>query len=55
MQDFKGLKVWQKAHELTLAVDKAAAKFPTYRRIVGGVTDVKRMLTSFIQRLNAGC
>ncbi len=28
MQDFHELKVWQKAHELTLAVYQTTASFP---------------------------
>jgi hypothetical protein len=29
MQDFRQLDVWKEAHELTLAVYKASASFPT--------------------------
>lgn len=28
MKDFRGLKIWSRAHNLTLEVYKAAAKFP---------------------------
>ena len=28
MKDFRTLKVWEKAHELTLAIYKATEKFP---------------------------
>ncbi len=28
MQDFRSLKVWQKGHQVTLAVYKATTKFP---------------------------
>ena len=117
MKNFRELKVWEKAHQLTLAVYKATAKFPKdelygltsqtrrscasipaniaegcgrrgdaelarffqiamgsaseleyhlllardldllngsdYKWLAGEVTEVKRMLTSFIQKLNA--
>lgn len=44
MKDFRELKVWEKAHSLTLAIYKAT----TFE-----VTEVKRMLTSFIKKLKA--
>lgn len=117
MRDFREIKVWEKAHQLTLAVYKATVKFPrdelygltsqvrrscasipanvaegcgrsgdaelarffqiamgsaseleyhlllahdlgllngsTYEQLAGEVTEVKRMLTSFIQKLRA--
>jgi hypothetical protein len=54
MQDFRELKVWQKAHELTLAVYKITA-FPREElygltatdEITQRTTEVKRMLTAF--------
>jgi four helix bundle protein len=118
LRDFRQLKVWEKAHHLTLAVYKATATFPraelygltgqtrracvsipaniaegcgrsgdaelarflqiamgsaseleyhlllardlnflnssNYEHLANGVTEVKRMLTSFIQKLKAG-
>lgn len=85
MRNFKELKVWQKAHDLTLEVYKATSTFPRdelygltsqirrscssipaniaegcgrkgdaeYDRLTADVTEIKRMLTSFIQKLNA--
>ena len=50
MRDFKGLKVWQKSHDLVLA---AYLDTVEYEQLVGQATEVKRMLTSFIQRLKA--
>ncbi len=42
MRDFRELKVWEKAHSLTLQV---------YRELNQQVNEVKRMLNSFIQKL----
>ena len=52
MRDFRDLKVWQKAYALTLAVYRASTSFPR-DRLAADVTEVKRMLTSFIQKLKA--
>jgi four helix bundle protein len=65
VQDFRNLKVWQKAHALALAVYKDTMAFP--REEVYGLTsqmrrsatsipsniEVKRMLAPFIVRLKA--
>ena len=46
MQDFRDLKVWQRAHELTLAVYRASSAFP--RDEVYGVTSQIRRASSSI-------
>ena len=46
MQDFRDLKVWQKAHELTLAVYRTTAKFP--REELYGITSQLRRATASI-------
>ena len=40
-------------YHLLLARDLSLLNSPDYERLAGGVTEVKRMLTSFIQRLKA--
>ncbi|HEX6837928.1 MAG TPA: four helix bundle protein, partial [Polyangia bacterium] len=40
MQDFRDLKVWQRAHELTLAIYRATATFPSEERF--GLTSQMR-------------
>ena len=46
MQDFHDLRVWQKAHELTLEVYRATASFP--REEVFGLTSQTRRAASSI-------
>jgi four helix bundle protein len=41
VKDFHELKVWQKAHELTLAVYPATAKFPR-EELYGLTTQMRR-------------
>jgi len=40
MKDFRNLKVWEKSHQLTLAVYRATASFPTEERF--GLTSQMR-------------
>jgi four helix bundle protein len=40
-------------YHLLLARDLSLLNSPDYERLTGGVTEVKRMLTSFIQKLKA--
>ena len=50
MRDFKKLLVWDKAHELTLAIYRAAEAFES---LDTNVVEVKRMLSAFIKTLKA--
>lgn len=54
MRDFKQLKVWEKAHHLTLAVYKATAVFPrdeTY----GLTSQIRRACASIPANIAEGC
>jgi four helix bundle protein len=54
MQPFRELKVWQKAHQLTLAVYRSTAGFP--REDVYGLTDqLRRACSSIGANLAEGC
>lgn len=54
MQDFRNLKVWQKAHALTLAVYRATSAFPPDERF--GLTIQLRRTASLIPtNLADGC
>jgi four helix bundle protein len=46
MKDFRNLKVWEKSHQLTLAVYRATASFPTEERF--GLTSQMRRAASSI-------
>lgn len=54
MRNFRELKVWQKAHELTLAVYKATAKFPR-EEIYGLTSQLRRASFSVAANLAEGC
>ena len=54
MKDFHELKVWQKAHELTLAVYQATAKFPR-QELYGLTTQMRRAGASIAANLAEGC
>ena len=50
MKDFRQLKVWEKSHQLALAIYKATKEFPTsYEKLQNDVEEVKRMLTSLLK------
>lgn len=54
MQDFRRLKVWQKAHEVTLAVYQATATFPrteTYAL----TSQLRRSISSIPSNIAEGC
>jgi len=54
VQPFRELKVWQKAHQLTLAVYRATASFP--REEVYGLTNqLRRACASVPANLAEGC
>jgi four helix bundle protein len=54
MQDFRQLDVWKEAHELTLAVYKASASFPT-SEIYGLTSQVKGAAYSIPSNIAEGC
>ena len=54
MKDFRELKVWQKAHELALAVYQVTASFPR-EELYGLTTQMRRAGTSIAANLAEGC
>jgi four helix bundle protein len=54
VQDFRQLRVWQKAHELTLAVYKATAVFPR-EELFGLTSQIRRSCSSIAANLAEGC
>lgn len=54
MRDFRGLKVWEKAHELTLAAYKATAVFPK-DELYGLTSQIRRASVSIPANITEGC
>lgn len=54
MKDFRELKVWQKAHELTLAVYQITPSFPR-EELYGLTTQLRRAGSSIAANLAEGC
>jgi len=54
MQDFHQLKVWQKAHELTLAIYRATAEFPR-EEVYTPTFQLRRSSASIPANLAEGC
>jgi len=54
MQDFRDLKVWQKAHELVLAVYRATEAFPK-TEIYGLTSQMRRAAVSIASNICEGC
>jgi four helix bundle protein len=54
MQDFRNLKVWQKAHSLTLDVYRRPARFPDNERF-GLTSQLRRSCASIAANLAEGC
>lgn len=54
MKDFRELKVWQKAHELTLAVYRVSATFPR-EELYGLTSQLRRSCSSIAANLAEGC
>ena len=54
MQDFRNLKVWQKAHSLTLDVYRSTRKFPEDERY-GLTSQLRRSCASVPANLAEGC
>jgi four helix bundle protein len=54
MQDFRQLKVWQKAHQLTLAVYRLTAAFPKTEQY-GMTSQMRRSAASIVCNIAEGC
>ena len=54
MQDFKKLKVWEKGHQLTLAIYKHTAPFPK-EELYGLTSQMRRAATSIVFNIAEGC
>jgi len=54
MQDYRKLKVWRKAHELTLAVYAATAAFPREEQY-GLTSQIRRSASSIPSNIAEGC
>jgi four helix bundle protein len=54
MKDFRELKVWQKAHDLTLETYRATKAFPTEERF-GLTAQVRRSAASIAANIAEGC
>ena len=54
MRDFRKLQVWEKAHQLTLAVYKATATFPQ-TELYGLTNQIRRASTSIPANIAEGC
>ena len=54
MKDFKELKVWEKAHQLTLSVYKATVDFPR-DELYGLTSQIRRSSASIPANIAEGC
>lgn len=54
MQNYKRLKVWSRAHELTLAVYRATSGFPVQERY-GLTSQIRRAAASIPANIAEGC
>ena len=54
MKDFRDLKVWQKAHQLVLAVYKVTRSFPGDERF-GLTSQLRRSIVSIASNISEGC
>jgi len=54
MKDFRNLKVWEKAHCLTLAVYKASGRFPR-QELFGLTSQMRRCSASIGANIAEGC
>jgi four helix bundle protein len=54
MKDFKKLKVWEKAHRLTLSVYEASANFPR-EELYGLTSQIRRACASVPTNIAEGC
>ncbi len=54
MKDFRELKVWQKAHQLTLTIYRITARFPR-EELYGLTSQLRRASSSISANLAEGC
>lgn len=54
MKDFRQLKVWEKAHQLALAIYKATASFPK-EELYGLTSQIRRASVSIPTNIAEGC
>ena len=54
MKDFRNLKVWERAHYLTLAVYKTTSRFPR-EEVYGLTSQIRRCSASIAANLAEGC
>jgi four helix bundle protein len=54
MRDFRSLKVWQKAHEVTLSTYRSTASFPP-QESYGLISQVRRAASSIAANIAEGC
>jgi four helix bundle protein len=54
VKDFRDLKVWEKAHHLTLDVYKATARFPR-EELYGMISQIRRCSASIAANIAEGC
>jgi len=54
LKDFRKLKVWEKSHDLTLAVYKATAAFPR-KELYGLTSQIRRACASIPANIAEGC
>jgi four helix bundle protein len=54
MKDFRQLKVWEKSHQLALAIYKVTAKFPK-EELYGLTSQVRRASMSIPTNIAEGC
>jgi four helix bundle protein len=54
LKDFRSLKVWQKAHELTLLAYKSTLSFP-WQESYGLVSQLRRATSSIAANIAEGC
>jgi four helix bundle protein len=54
MQDFRNLKVWQRAHRLTLALYRFTKKFPK-EELYGLTAQIRRAACSICANIAEGC
>jgi four helix bundle protein len=54
MRDFRGLKVWEKSHQLTLALYRLTAGFPREEQF-GLTSQIRRAAASIPMNIAEGC
>jgi four helix bundle protein len=54
MQDYRNLKVWERAHQLTLALYKVTSQFPK-EELYGLTSQVRRACSSIPANVAEGC